>query len=103
MRAFLFMEKFMEIKKKNSSLVIGLALFAMFFGSGNLIYPLFVGTNSSGNTFYSILGFLLSAVALPFLGVIAMVLFKGDYTDFFSILGKKFGFLFSFILLTIWI
>ncbi|OGN59335.1 MAG: hypothetical protein A3F40_04290 [Chlamydiae bacterium RIFCSPHIGHO2_12_FULL_27_8] len=93
----------MEIKKKNSSLVIGLALFAMFFGSGNLIYPLFVGTNSSGNTFYSILGFLLSAVALPFLGVIAMVLFKGDYTDFFSILGKKFGFLFSFILLTIWI
>ncbi|NGX34924.1 MAG: Branched-chain amino acid transport system 2 carrier protein [Candidatus Anoxychlamydiales bacterium] len=89
--------------KKSSSIVIGLALFAMFFGSGNLIYPLFVGISSSNTIASSSLGFLMTAVLLPFLGVIAMVLFKGDYQSFFRILGKKLGFIFSMLLLTIWI
>ncbi|NGX62638.1 MAG: Branched-chain amino acid transport system 2 carrier protein [Candidatus Anoxychlamydiales bacterium] len=93
----------MSVSKKNSSVVIGLALFAMFFGSGNLIYPLFVGANSTNTWVGSALGFLTAAVLLPFLGVIAMVLFKGDYQSFFKILGKKLGFLFSMLLLTIWI
>ncbi len=88
--------------KKISSLVIGFALFAMFFGSGNLIYPLFVGM-SSKTLIGSSLGFLMTAVLLPFLGVIAMVLFKGDYQRFFEVLGKKLGFMFSMLLLTIWI
>ena len=89
--------------KKSSSLVIGMALFAMFFGSGNLIYPLFVGMSSTNTLVGSSLGFLMTAVLLPFLGVIAMVLFKGDYTSFFKIMGKKLGFMFSMLLLTIWI
>lgn len=94
--------KKMNMSKKSSSIVIGLALFAMFFGSGNLIYPLFVGASSTNATASS-LGFLMTAVLLPFLGVIAMVLFKGDYQSFFKVLGKKLGFLFSMLLLTIWI
>jgi len=93
----------MNLSKKGSYIVIGLALFSMFFGSGNLIYPLFVGVSSSTLWIKSSLAFLLTAVFLPFLGVIAMVLFKGDYQSFFSILGGKLGFLFSMFLLTIWI
>ncbi|NGX28157.1 MAG: Branched-chain amino acid transport system 2 carrier protein [Candidatus Anoxychlamydiales bacterium] len=93
----------MNAAKKSSSIVIGLALFSMFFGSGNLIYPLFVGMSSTSGWITSAMGFLMTAVLLPFLGVIAMVLFKGDYQSFFKILGKRAGFLFSLLLLTIWI
>jgi len=89
--------------KKNSSIDIGLALFSMFFDSGNLIYPLFVGMSSANTFLSSTFGFLMTSVLLPFFGVIAMVLFKGDYQRFFEILGKKLGFAFSMLLLTIWI
>ena len=91
------------ISKKNSVFVIGLALFAMFFGSGNLIYPLFVGSSATTTWKIACVGFLLTAVFLPFLGIIAMVLFKGSYRGFFNILGKNLGFLFSLVLLTVWI
>jgi LIVCS family branched-chain amino acid:cation transporter len=89
-------------KNKSSYLVIGLALFSMFFGSGNLIYPLYVGLNSN-NLFTSILGFLLTGAFLPFLGVIAMVLFNGKYFDFFNILGEKLGLAFIFLILSVFI
>lgn len=83
--------------------IIGLALFAMFFGSGNLIFPLSVGQLAQNQYGYGMLGFLLTGVLVPFLGVVTMVLFEGDYTKFFGCLGKKLGFLFTFILLTVWI
>jgi LIVCS family branched-chain amino acid:cation transporter len=89
-------------KNKSSPWVIGLALFSMFFGSGNLIYPLYVGINSS-NLFASIIGFLLTGAFLPFLGVIAMLLFNGKYFDFFNILGKKLGLVFIFLILSVFI
>jgi len=89
--------------KNSSSLVIGLALFSMFFGSGNLIFPMAVGTYSQDGYVAGALGFLLTAVLLPFLGVLTMVLFSGDYTRFFSCLGRRTGFLLTLCLLTFWI
>jgi LIVCS family branched-chain amino acid:cation transporter len=83
--------------------VVGLALFAMFFGSGNLIFPLFVGQLSQDQWIPATLGFLITAVFLPFLGVVAMVTYNGSYSNFFSLFGKKGAFLFSLILLTTWI
>lgn len=93
----------MSSAKKSGSIVIGMALFSMFFGSGNLIYPLFVGVSSKHLWLHSTIGFLVTAVLLPFLGVLAMVLFKGSYQNFFRVLGKNLGFLFSMLLLTVWI
>lgn len=92
----------MKLLKKSSNIVLGMALFSMFFGSGNLIYPLFVGA-SSNNWIYSTFGFVLTGVLLPFIGVLVMVLFKGSYQDFFKILGKNLGFIFTMLILTIWI
>lgn len=92
------------VQSKNlSSFVIGLALFAMFFGSGNLIFPLFVGQVSTGDWIISSFGFFATAVLIPFLGVIAMVAYRGDYIKFFENLGKPWGFLFTFFLLFVWI
>ncbi len=88
---------------KSSPLIIGMALFAMFFGSGNLIYPLYVGQAAQEQWMMTSFGFLIAAVLLPFLGVAAMVMYKGNYSDFFNTIGKIPGFLLSALLLTVWI
>lgn len=93
----------MQSSKTMSSSVIGLALFSMFFGSGNLIYPLFIGQAAQSFWPLAALGFFLTAVALPFMGVIAMLLFQGNFERFFSSLGKNNGFYLSLLLLTVWI
>jgi LIVCS family branched-chain amino acid:cation transporter len=64
--------------KKNIILSTGLAMFSMFFGSGNLVFPLLVGQMSSGHYLSATLGILLTGVLVPFLGILAMILFNGD-------------------------
>ena len=89
--------------KKFSYIFIGLALFSMFFGAGNLIYPLFVGQMAQDQSIWASFGFLITAVGVPFLGVIAMIVYEGDYTKFFQCLGGRLGALLIAILLTVWI
>lgn len=93
----------MSQNRQISFFVIGLALFSMFFGSGNLIFPLFLGQIAGGEWAYASLGFFVTAVMLPLAGIVAMVLYKGDYCAFFNSLGKTGGLLAIFALLTVWI
>ncbi len=93
----------MRIDKGSPAVIIGMALFAMFFGSGNLIYPLFVGKVAQEQWVGMTVGFLSAAVLLPFLGVVAMVMYRGCYASFFNTIGRIPGFLLSSLLLTIWI
>lgn len=67
---------------------IALAIFSMLFGAGNLMYPLAVGRDSGTLTFYGMIGFMLTAVLLPVAGLVAVILFDGDYKPFFNRLGK---------------
>ncbi|MDS9471805.1 branched-chain amino acid transport system II carrier protein [Sporosarcina pasteurii] len=63
----------MEKKLSSSSyLVIGVMLFALFFGAGNLIFPAQLGQNAGTNLWPAIFGFLITGVGLPFLGILAM-------------------------------
>jgi LIVCS family branched-chain amino acid:cation transporter len=71
----------------------GLALFAMFFGAGNIIYPLALGAQGGDHILYVTLAFLVSGIGLPFLGLFATSLYNGDYWSFFSRLGKVPAFL----------
>lgn len=66
----------------------GLAVFSMLFGAGNLMYPIAVGLSSGANNMYGMLGFTITAVLLPVAGLVAMILFDGDYDEFFQRLGK---------------
>lgn len=93
----------MSQNRQLSFIVIGLALFSMFFGSGNLIFPLFLGQVAGDQWLFASLGFFTTAVLLPLIGVVAMVVFKGDYGTFFGCFGKKIGFLAILTLLTVWI
>lgn len=77
-----------EEPRKVSILTTGLALFSMFFGAGNLIFPLIVGREAGNETPFALLGMGLSAVIFPFLGLIAMMYYGGNLTKFLARLGK---------------
>ncbi|NPC93741.1 branched-chain amino acid transport system II carrier protein [Bacillus sp. WMMC1349] len=56
------------------TIAIGLMLFALFFGAGNMIFPPQLGQAAGENVLPAIIGFLLTGVGLPLLGVIAVAL-----------------------------
>ncbi len=80
-------------------LTAGFAMFSMFFGSGNLVFPLLVGKESLHQYPMAILGFIVTAVLVPFLGLIGMILFEGNYRSYFNKLGKVPSFLLIAIIL----
>ena len=60
---------------QNSSkryIVIGMMLFALFFGAGNLIFPAAMGQSAGQNVWWALLGFCVTGVGLPLLSVMAM-------------------------------
>ncbi len=77
----------------------GFALFSMFFGSGNLVFPIAVGRESEGHYLFAALGIIVTGVIVPFLGVLGMMLYKGDIYHFFSCFGKRGTLVFSFLAL----
>ena len=79
-------------KSSASVITAGFALFAMFFGAGNLVFPLLIGRTVGSGMWYAIVGLGLTAVFVPFLGLAAMVLFQGNTTRFFGRLGRWPGF-----------
>lgn len=80
-----------------SILVTSLALFAMFFGAGNLIFPTMIGVNS-GSAFYSaIFGFLCTGVALPAMAIVASATSREGITSSSRRMGTRFGFLYTLI------
>jgi LIVCS family branched-chain amino acid:cation transporter len=67
-------------------------MFSMFFGAGNVVFPLALGVYAQDKNLFAILGLLISAVGVPFTGLIAMTLFNGDYKKFFNRIGTVPGF-----------
>lgn len=73
----------MQAKKLPLSLVlpVGLMLFSFFFGAGNLIFPPVLGQMAGENFSLGMLGFCVSGVGLPLLGVLAMAAKHTDNPD----------------------
>lgn len=63
-------------------LVAGSALFAMFFGAGNLIFPPALGFLAGKSWFLCMLGFFMTGVGLPILGVAALAMRGGSLDGF---------------------
>ena len=53
---------------------VGIALFSMFFGAGNLILPPLLGVQAAADTPAAIVGFFVTGVGLPVLGIVAVAL-----------------------------
>lgn len=83
------------MKKKYEGLVIGFALFSMFFGAGNLIFPPFLGLISGESWFSSMLGFLITGVGLPFLAIYALTKTNGSIYEFAGKVSKPFSMIFN--------
>src|SRR5699024_11511568 len=54
------------------NVAIGVMLFALFFGAGNLIFPAELGQASGTSLLPAIIGFLITGTGLPLLGVLAI-------------------------------
>jgi LIVCS family branched-chain amino acid:cation transporter len=79
------------------SWAVGLAMFSMFFGAGNIIFPLAIGQMGGDKNLVAILGLILTGVIVPFIGVYAMIKYEGDKRKFFGKMGKVPGFLVAFL------
>ncbi|ACB84660.1 branched-chain amino acid transport system II carrier protein [Natranaerobius thermophilus] len=89
-------------KKYTDTVVVGFALFAMFLGAGNVIFPPFLGHSSGTDWLPALIGFLLTGVGLPLLGIIAVAVAGGTVDHLAKNVSKNFGKLFgSVIVLTI--
>ncbi len=61
------------MKKNRDIVTIGFALFAMFFGAGNLLLPPFIGLQIGSHIWITIIAFGLTGILLPFLGILSVV------------------------------
>ena len=59
-------------------LPVGLMLFSSFFGAGNLIFPPALGQAAGDHFWSAAIGFCVTGVGMPLLGIIAMALTKND-------------------------
>lgn len=89
-------------KTQKDAIVIGAALFAMFFGAGNLIFPPAIGLAAGDQWVMSLLGFLVTGIGLPVMGVLAVSRAGGTISDLASKVGSKFSlFLGTIVILAI--
>lgn len=70
-------------------LVIGFALFAMFFGAGNLIFPPMLGYTYGDKWLIASIGFTIVGVGLTLLAVVSMAKRQGNIFTFTSLAGNK--------------
>lgn len=86
-------------KEMKDTILIGAALFAMFFGAGNLIFPPAIGVEGGSRWTQSLLGFLVTGIGLPVLGVLAVSKAGGKIDDLANVVGKKFSIIFGSIVI----
>ena len=90
------MKKNLTLSEK---LLVGSLLFGLFFGAGNLIFPLELGQRSGSNITPVTIGFLLSAVSLPILAVVATAASDSESLfDLSKAAGSKFAYFFTTLL-----
>ncbi len=78
------------MNRKKEVLILGFALFAMFFGAGNLIFPPSLGIAMGKDWLLAGIGFLLTGVGLPLLGVLAFTK-VGKLEDFSVKISSRFN------------
>ena len=80
-------------------IVVASMLFGMFFGAGNLIFPASMGQLAGQNMWIASVGFLITGVGLPLLGVAALGISQEDgLLGLSSRVGKGYGLFFTCVL-----
>jgi LIVCS family branched-chain amino acid:cation transporter len=79
----------------------GFALFSMFFGSGNLVFPFMLGRDALSSFPYVVIGLIITAVLVPILGFLGILLADGSYEKYFRHLGKTGTFIITLLMLSL--
>ncbi len=86
------------MSKTKETLVTAFALFSLFFGAGNLILPPLLGFRSGELWWLVTLGFCVSAVLIPILGILAHAKLQGTIFDFGKRVSPTFSLIYSFLI-----
>ncbi len=86
---------------QSSIFILGFSIFAMFFGSGNLVFPIQMGAACLDQWIVGFIGLFISGVLIPFAGVFAIKRYHGSYTAFFKELGVGAHLIIPLILLSL--
>ncbi|WP_109302100.1 branched-chain amino acid transport system II carrier protein [Aquimarina sp. AU474] len=81
--------------------VAGFALFSMFFGAGNLMLPPLLGLKAGDAWFMVTLGFVISAVIIPLLGIVAHARLQGTMLDFAKKVSPNFSLIYCLLVYAI--
>ena len=63
---------------RRQRILVATTLFGMFFGAGNLIFPVHLGQMAGSNVIPAIIGFIITAVGIPIFGVAAIGVTHSD-------------------------
>ena len=77
--------------KSRDIIALGFMTFALFVGAGNIIFPPMVGLQAGEHVWTAAFGFLLTAVGLPVLTVIALAKVGGGVDSLSTPIGKVAG------------
>lgn len=83
---------------KKDLIAVGLMLFALFFGAGNMIFPPALGQAAGENMWLAIVGFLITGVGLPVLAIIAIARTGNDLQQLASRVHPVFGIIFTIVM-----
>ncbi len=84
---------------QKTTLSMAIAIFSMFFGAGNAIFPLVLGRQTGDYFGWAFLGLLVTGIGGPLLGLIGGTLYRGQCIEFFGRAGKIGGPLLIFVTL----
>ncbi len=71
-----------KINKNKNLFITSFALFSLFFGAGNLLLPPLLGYKAGADWFWVTLGFMVTAVVIPIIGIYAHAKLQGTLFDF---------------------
>ncbi|WP_062381089.1 branched-chain amino acid transport system II carrier protein [Pseudomonas abietaniphila] len=81
----------MKVLKGQDILALGFMTFALFVGAGNIIFPPIVGLQAGPHVWMAALGFLVTAVGLPVVTVVALAKVGGAMDTLSRPVGKVAG------------
>ena len=81
---------------RKQRILVATTLFGMFFGAGNLIFPVHLGQLAGRNAVSAMIGFIITAVGIPILGVAAIGNTHSDgLQSLANKVGKGYGYFFT--------
>ena len=81
--------------------ITSFGLFSLFFGAGNLLLPPLLGYNAADDWIWVAIGFIITAVVIPIIGILAHARLQGTLYDFGKKVSPKFSLIYCILIYSI--